>query len=364
MPRKPKREGYVDAKGLHVGYVRFPADENGVVVRRKVKHKDYDEMLRRKRALEAERDAGLPPVSRVQTVREWCEHWHANIAPQTAKRATLNTYGDALRNWVYPYVGNVALVKLNHRHYDAMMRALEAQGLSSDSRKKARATLNRALVCAVQRHELTRNIVAEMDGVPTVPKVKDALTKPQVTVVLDWCRNENDKYEALAVLVLLIGPRQASALDLRWDDIDFGENIIRIEDEKSPSGTRDVPMPQRLRDALLRHQQVQELERMVADVWGDPGLVFTTSIGTRIHRRNALRWWHGVTEKAGVGRRRMHAGRHTAATVMKDDGVDTAVIAKILGHSRTAVTEAFYIKPSTAQLQPGIDAIDRIYGDD
>jgi integrase len=94
--------------------------------------------------------------------------------------------------------------------------------------------------------------------------------------------------------------------------------------------------------ALRRHRTAQKEDRLAAPVWADPGLVFTTTIGTAIHRRNALRWWHQLTERAGVGRRRFHATRHTAATLMLNNDVPLDVVSKTLGHAGLAITSDIY----------------------
>jgi len=47
------------------------------------------------------------------------------------------------------------------------------------------------------------------------------------------------------------------------------------------------------------------------------GWVFTTPLGMPLDPRNALRWWHALCERAGLGRRRFHASRHTAATLLQ-----------------------------------------------
>ena len=64
-------------------------------------------------------------------------------------------------------------------------------------------------------------------------------------------------------------------------------------------------------------------ERTAADYWDDPGLVFTSSIGTRLDRRNVLRWWHDLTVRSGVGRRRLQASRHTAKSKRTYPGTST-----------------------------------------
>ncbi len=81
---------------------------------------------------------------------------------------------------------------------------------------------------------------------------------------------------------------------------------------------------------------------MAAWRWDNPGLVFATTVGTRYDRRNILRWWHQLTINAGVGRRRFHASRHTAGTLMLNAGVPLEVVSATLGHAGLAITADVY----------------------
>ena len=125
-----------------------------------------------------------------------------------------------------------------------------------------------------------------------------------------------------------------------------------LDNPKTPAATRTLPLTDRMVKALQHRRAIQAQERLRAGPsWVEHGFVFTSSIGTPLDGRNALRWWHELTERSGVGRRRFHASRHTAATLMLDAGVPLEVISKILGHSSLSVTADIYahIKPSATR---------------
>jgi integrase len=90
--------------------------------------------------------------------------------------------------------------------------------------------------------------------------------------------------------------------------------------------------------------------------------VFTSESGRRLGGRQALKVWHGWTEAAGLGRRRFHASRHTAATLMLQRGVPLEVVSAILGHASLAITSDIYARVGAdakrralAQLEAAID---------
>jgi integrase len=49
-----------------------------------------------------------------------------------------------------------------------------------------------------------------------------------------------------------------------------------------------------------------------------------------------------LSEAAGLPRIALHAGRHTAATLELEAGVDIKVVSERMGHSTTAITQNLY----------------------
>jgi integrase len=75
-----------------------------------------------------------------------------------------------------------------------------------------------------------------------------------------------------------------------------------------------------------------------------------------------LRWWHDLTIAAGVGRRRFHASRHTAATLMLNNGVPLEVVSATLGHAGLAITADIYAKVRADLQRTAADVMQRVLG--
>ena len=89
--------------------------------------------------------------------------------------------------------------------------------------------------------------------------------------------------------------------------------------------------------------------------------MFTTPIGTPLDPRNVTTWYHGLTERAGLGKRRFHALRHSAATLMLAQGVPLEVISRTLGHAGYAITADVYAHVGAELLRGGAAATDRAF---
>ena len=90
--------------------------------------------------------------------------------------------------------------------------------------------------------------------------------------------------------------------------------------------------------------------------WTDHDLVFTTRRGGPIERTEDWRSWKAILAKAQVRDARVHDARHTAATLLTEQGVHIRVVQEVLGHTRVTTTER-YTHVATLQMK---DASERM----
>jgi integrase len=88
----------------------------------------------------------------------------------------------------------------------------------------------------------------------------------------------------------------------------------------------------------------------LGDLYGDQGLVFTTSSGaplnpSNIRNRNLRR----LTRKAGIPEIRFHDLRHTCATLLLTQNVHPRIVQEMLGHANAAITLDTY-----SHVMPGM----------
>jgi integrase len=350
-----------DAKQLWVATVELGAGPDGKRHRRFISGRDRDDVLDRLAAHEHDARRGLPPPDRIRTTSEWLDTWLATVLPRTAQPSTVRCYRQITDLYVAPYVGRVALAKLQPEHVESMMAALETRGLAPRTVALARTVLRRALSIAERRGRVARNVAALTDP-PAKPaaKLDDALDADDAQAVLNTAKG--DRLEALAVLALGTGMRHGECLRLRWPDVDLTAGTVHVGKSKTDAGVRTIALPGFVVDALKTHRARQRAERIAAQVWGDSDLVFASPVGTMLQQRTVLNWWHRLTIAAGVGRRRFHASRHTAATLMLNNGVPLEVVSKTLGHAGLAITADVYAKVRPELQRKAADAMDELFG--
>jgi integrase len=180
------------------------------------------------------------------------------------------------------------------------------------------------------------------------------------------------RLEALFVLSITVGLRPGELRKLTWDLVDLDAGVIHVwrsasrsGDVKTPKSKRSLALPKRAVVALKAHKRRQDAERLTAgDAWQDDNLVFCHEDGT-MYTRDALNWrFSKVTRRAGIGHWHAHEGRHTAVSIMSNNGVPIQDIADTVGHKSTHVTETVYRHVIAPAIRGGASVMDDVFGDD
>jgi integrase len=88
-----------------------------------------------------------------------------------------------------------------------------------------------------------------------------------------------------------------------------------------------------------------------ADQWADHDLVFPSSTGRPLEASVDYGRWHSILDLCGLPRRSLHNARHTAGTLMYENGVGIETIRRILGHSSVLITSNTYVHNAEKPLR-------------
>ncbi|WP_220505086.1 site-specific integrase [Microbispora sp. H10830] len=100
--------------------------------------------------------------------------------------------------------------------------------------------------------------------------------------------------------------------------------------------------PPELLPILREHKKRQDAERAEAgQLWEDHDLLFPTRQGRPMERSEDYKMWKALLRQAGVREARLHDARHTAGTLLVEQGVHIRVVQEILGHARVTTTERY-----------------------
>jgi len=383
MARKPARRGnregtiYFSARDrVYRGAVTLPDGR-----RRYVSGKDRETCAARLIEVQAELSQGLPAggTDRLGPFLKW---WLGTLeAKATAETKSVNTVDNAtwaVERWIKPALGGKRLRELEPEHVEQLLATMVAAGKSRRTVARVKSYLGQALAAAERRGKVRRNVarIAEMPATKA-PAERRFLSPDEARKVLKAAGG--DRLEALFVTALMLGLRPGELTGLRWVDVDLATGTLavtgslktergklRLGDTKTSRSRRRLDLPAPVLGALRRHRKHQLKEHRAAGAsWVDSGLVFTTSIGTPIHRSNLRRALRALTERAKVPNVSPNElGRHSAASLLHDAGVPLEVIADLLGHASTRMLEQHYRHRVRATMSAHVAPMEHLFGSD
>lgn len=186
-----------------------------------------------------------------------------------------------------------------------------------------------------------------------------AYTVEQATTLLKAA--ESDRMRPLIMLALFLGLRRSECLGLRWQDIDFDKNIVHIcntvvklvttiEDEhtKSRASRRNLYLNSALRQYLIEwHAEQERNQKIMGEQYGDTGgevvHVCTFADGRPISPDYASHHFPAFLSKNNLPKIKFHELRHTAGSILLNNGVDLKSVQEFLGHERASTTMDIYI---------------------
>lgn len=165
-------------------------------------------------------------------------------------------------------------------------------------------------------------------------------------------------------------------LGLRWQDVDFTGDELRVRQQaqriqgelhfgpvKTQAGERDLPLIRLAKEALrIRQEQQAADQAKLGDAWGDTGLAFATRTGSPVELRNLVRSFARICDNAGLRKIRVHALRHTTASLLKDLDVPARDAQTILGHAHISTTQQIYTHVDEIACRDAFGRLNRLLG--
>ena len=225
-----------------------------------------------------------------------------------------------------------------------------ASGLSPRRVQYIHAVLRRALGQAEKWELVTRN-VAKLVNAPRVEQPEiDPFTPYEAREFVQAIQGE--RLEALYLLAIATGLRQGELLGLSWTDIDLPSANVKVRttlqridgkyqflEPKTARSRRTLALPDVVVDSLRDHKGRQVGEMLQAgSTWQQLDLVFTAPDGGPLSDRIVRSRFYRILENAGLRRQRFHDLRHSCASLMIAQGVQSREVMQTLGHSTIVMT--------------------------
>jgi integrase len=136
----------------------------------------------------------------------------------------------------------------------------------------------------------------------------------------------------IITVALNTGMRKMEILSLKWDRIDFENNVITLPQTNTKSKKmRRIPISSTLRKTLLEQKLMS----------GGSEFVFPSAGSKNGHLSWLRRSFTTACRRASIQGLRFHDLRHIAATRLVEAGIPLHAVAKLLGHSTVKITERY-----------------------
>ncbi|MBK9294834.1 MAG: tyrosine-type recombinase/integrase [Oligoflexia bacterium] len=311
---------------------------------------------------------------------EWMEIWLRDYAEVSVRAKTFERYAELLRLHVHPYIGQIPLQKLTASHVQDLYSKLRKEGkiIRSQGSKKPRGLSERTVLHvhrvlsqlmkeAKRKREVIYNPIEDVraprpmsianSNTETIVHV-NALDHEQLKRLFEGLKGQ--PLFTLVALAVATGMRRSELLGLRWSDINFEKNTLRIirvveqtrmnglqeQQPKNKSSKRQIGFDYNIFQLLQNHRKTQlnEAEKLGVEFSNDYLLFPESPLKTTSFIKPGIvtKRFSDLAKRLGFPKLRFHDLRHTHATFLLDSGVPINAVAQRLGHSSPTITLSVY----------------------
>ncbi|MCD7740753.1 MAG: site-specific integrase [Ruminococcus sp.] len=331
-------------------------------------------------AVEFDRECEMRETNydRSKTFANYGEYYIRLKGMKGLKKTTIINYDFWLQH-INKEIGNLKLTEITPKILTDFYAKLFDEGIAASTIKTFHVFINGILEQAVTDEEIEKNPARRA----VVPKrqrtAAKTLEKDELQAVIRALEDEEIMFKTLTMMLIYTGARRGEIMGLKWTDIDFDRRIATIERNvtraggqtiattpKTQSSERLLALPQYLIDLLREYKKAQDkLIEAKGDEYHDEGWIFineSNNLGGMMNPDRYNRWLTSFCKRNGFEHINPHEFRHTAASLLINDGVDIVTVSKRLGHASTSTTINIYSHALKTADEVACDAFVSIVG--
>lgn len=331
---------------------------------------------------EKECKEGVTSDSR-QKFAAYCDYVIGMKEQRGTKHSTIMLYKH-LTERIYPAIGHTKLRELRADHLNDLYSALSKDGLNKrNGGKLSTKTIleHHRLISTVLEQAVKEGLVPfNVASRATLPKAEhkevNYFQPEQVAAIRDALEREPMKWKTLVHLLLITGARRGEVLGLKWDKVDFEGNRIYIcnsilyapdvgiyeSTPKTERSRRYVALPPETMQLLRQYRAWQAGERLrLGEYYQNQDFLFTQDNGKPMHPDSVTEWLKRFSKRHDLPHINPHAFRHTMASMLYFNGVDSVSISKRLGHAQVSTTANIYAHVMEEADQRNADILSDIF---
>lgn len=330
---------------------------------------------------EKECKEGLKSDSR-QKFAAYCDYVIRLKEQSGIKHSTVTRYKE-LTSRIYPAIGHIKLRDIRTDQLNSLYISLAKPGTNKRSGKGLSAKT------IVEHHRLISTVLDQAckeQLIPfnpannaTLPKVAhhevNYFQPEEINAIREALETEPIKWKTLTHMLLITGARRGELLGLKWPAVDFNKNRIHIcnnilyypdigiyeDTPKTAQSDRYISLPQETMDLLRKYRSWQSSQIIgFGEYYERNEFVFAQDNGKPMHPDSVTDWLSKFSKRHNLPHINPHAFRHTMASILYFNGVDSVSISKRLGHAQVSTTANIYAHVIEASEQKNADILGEV----
>lgn len=294
-----------------------------------------------------------------KSFEETAIRWFEVIKPHI-KESTCNKYQNLMESYIFPVFGEISISNITHNMLETHCNELlKTGGIKNIGLSSKTISDILSVVHGIMQYALKNGIQVVCDT--HLIKIKHQtsemriLSRNEQNQLCQYLYSDLSSYNIGILVCLFTGLRIGEICALRWEDISFSEQTIRVHQTlqriqdrsngssktkiiittpKSSCSIRTIPIPDNL-IKLMKNYQTSKT-----------GYFLTNSNEKYLEPRNMQYHFKIALKKSSVALVNYHTLRHTFATRCIELGFDVKSLSEILGHSNVNITMNRYVHPS------------------
>lgn len=294
------------------------------------------------------------------------EKWLEEYVKPLRKITTYNRYKELLKKYIFPSIGalNICDIRIQHIEHILMTKNVE---ISSSTLQSIYTLINTIMNRALKLRLIKENPCKYIERPKREKFTPDTLTPSEISTIVSKLdlSNEYDYMFYIALrLTLELGLRRGELAGLEWSNLKLSENSLSIKNNmiysnghiylttpKTIESIRELYISDdliALLKALHKRQNKNKLQygqfyKNIEFNGLQYSLIMRWDDGSYIHPMYYTKKLSKVIKACNIDKRvRFHDLRHTNATLLLQQGVNSKVVQERLGHKDIATTLNIY----------------------
>jgi integrase len=271
---------------------------------------------------------------RKTTFAEVTENW-LRTKEHTFAATTKRRLEQILRLHLLPTLGNIPIRQITTGQMRELVSVWQRDGLAPLTIRNHIAIARPIFKFALEDGLLTKDPTTGLKLDSDSQRQPVILNEAQCQTLLTCL---DDHHRRLFYVLLVTGLRINELINLKMNDVDFTNKVLRIRSSKTKRGIREIDLS--ANDLRVIREQIESNVQFRTDASNN---LFQSQKGKPLHYRNLTqRVLKKVIAETGLPKFTFHDLRRTHATMLVGAGIDPKAVQYRMGHSSIETTLKYY----------------------